>query len=86
MLLFIFYLARFVDNENSRAASSMYGVDLTKEKNQSKYWRVSPGKTQNNGVKVTTLAVQSKGQVKAERKCICCSGTCSDVASCERFK
>ena len=37
-------------------------------------------------VKVTTLAGNSKGEVKTERKCICCSGTCSDVASCERFK
>ena len=78
-------LAKFVD-EKSRVASSMYCVDLTKENSQSKYERASPGKNQNNGVKVTTLAGNSKGEVKTERKCICCSGTCSDVASCERFK
>ena len=78
-------LAKFVD-EKSRAASSMYGVDLTKENSQSKYERASPGKNQDNGVKVTILAVNSKGEVKTERKCICCSGTCSDVVSCERFK
>ena len=60
-------LAKFVD-EKSRVASSMYGVDLTKEDSQSKYERASPGKNQNNGVKVTILAVNSKVEVKTERK------------------
>ena len=56
----------------------MYDVDLTKESSQSKYERAYPGKNQNNGVKVTTLAVNSKGEVKTESKSICCSVTCSD--------
>ena len=78
-------LAKFVD-EKSRVASSMFGVDLTKENSQSNHDRATPGKNQNNGAKVTTLAANSKGEVKTERKCICCSGTCLDVASCERFE
>ena len=78
-------LAKFVD-EKARVASSMYGVDLTKENSQSKHDRASPGKNQNNGLKITTLATSSEGEkVKTERKCICCSGTCADVASCEKF-
>ena len=79
-------LAKFVD-EKSRVASSMYGVDLTRENSQSKHDRASSGKNQTNGVKITTLATNSEGkEVKHERKCCCCSGTCPDVASCERFK
>ena len=73
-------VANFVD-EKSRDASSMYSVDLTKENSQSNHDRATPGKNQNNGSQVTTLAVNSKGEVKTERKCICCSGTCLDVAS-----
>ena len=61
-------LANFVD-EKSPVASSMYGVDLTKENSQSKHDRASSGKNQNNGVKITTLATSSEGEeVKHERK------------------
>ena len=58
-------LAKFVD-EKSRVASSMYSVDLTKENSQSNHDRATPGKNQNNMAKVTTLAVNSKGEVKTE--------------------
>ncbi|MCG8069349.1 MAG: DUF1759 domain-containing protein, partial [Candidatus Thiodiazotropha taylori] len=78
-------LAKFVD-ERSRVASSMYGVDLTKENGQSKADRASPGKNQSSGVKITTLATNSEGTVDNGRRCSCCSGTCSDLASCEMFK
>ena len=78
-------LAKFVDKK-SCVASSMYGVDLTKENSQSKYESASSGSNQYNRIKVTPLAVNSKAEVKFGRKCICCSGTCSDVASCESFK
>ena len=54
-------LAKFVD-EKSRVASSMYGVDLTKETIQSKHEGASPVKNQNNGVKITTLATNGKGK------------------------
>ena len=77
-------LAKFVD-EKSRVASSMYDVDLTKETIQSKHEGASPSKNQNNGVKITTLATNGEGGVKYERKCICCSGTCIDSASCDKF-
>ena len=46
----------------------------------------SPCKNQNTGVKITTLATNSEGGVKYERKCSCCSGTCIDLASCDKFK
>ena len=81
-------LSKFVD-EKSRVASSMYGLDLARETSQSKSERSSDGKHQNNGekVKVTTLTTNSEGEsVKREHKCGCCSGTCSDLASCETFK
>ena len=72
-------LAKFVD-EKSRVASSMYGVDLTKKTIQSKHEKASPSKNQNNTVKITTLATNSEGGVKHERKCSCCSGTCIALA------
>ena len=53
---------------------------------QSKYEGVSSSKNQNNGVKITTLATNSEGGVTYERKCSCCSGTCTDLASCDKFK
>ena len=77
--------SKLVD-EKSRVASSMYGLDLAREYSQSKSERFSLGKPQNNGrkVKVTTLTTNSEGEsVKREHKCGCCSGTCSDLTSCE---
>ena len=59
-------------DEKSRVASSMHGVNLTKENSQSKHDRASSGKNQNHGVKITTLATNSEGEkVKHERKCCC---------------
>ena len=49
-------------DEKLRVASSVYGVDLTKENSQSKHDRASSGKNQNNGVKITTLATTVKGK------------------------
>ena len=42
----------------------MYGVDLTKETIPSKHEGAWPNKNQNNGVKITTLAINSEGGVK----------------------
>ena len=64
----------------------MYGVDLTKETIQSKHEGASPSKNQNNGVRITTLATNNEGGggVKYEIECSCCSGRCTDLASCNR--
>ena len=62
-------LAKFVEKK-SRVASSMYGVDLTKENSQSKYERASSGENQNNGIKVTPLAVNSKGEEKLKENAL----------------
>ena len=80
-------LTKFVD-EKSRAASSMYGLDLTREKSQSKGSKSSPSRQQGNGaVKVTTLAISSDSEtVNRERKCSCCSGTCLNLGICDIFK
>lgn len=76
-------LAKFVD-EKSRVANSMYGLDLAREKND----RNSSVKRQSDGVKVkvTTLATNSEGETeRRDYKCGCCLGTCTDLASCEKF-
>ena len=74
-------LAKFVD-EKSRVASSMYGLDLIKENSQSKGSNGSA-----STVKVTTLAISRDNEtVKHERKCGCCSGTCSNLECCDDFK
>ena len=80
-------LAKFVD-EKSRVASSMYGLDLTKETPQSKGSNGSASRQQGTRqVKVTTLAKSSDNEtVKHERKCGCCSGTCSNLECCDDFK
>ena len=80
-------LTKFVD-EKSRVASSMYGLDLTRENSQSKGSKSSPRKQQGNGaVKVTTLAISSDSEtVNRERKCRCCSGTCFNLGICDIFK
>ena len=66
----------------------MYGLDLTKENPQSKGSNGSASKQQGTGqVKITTLAISSNNEtVKHERKCSCCSGTCSNLGCCDDFK
>ena len=82
-------LAKFVDDK-SRIASSMYGLDLARENKQSKGGRGPPGKHQSNEdnkVKVTTLAISTESETaKSQRKCGCCSGTCSNIGLCDNFK
>ena len=80
-------LAKFVD-EKSRIASSMYGLDLTRENSQFKGSKGSPSKQQGNGeVNVNTLVITSENQtVNRKRKCGCCSGTCFKLSICDHFK
>ena len=80
-------LSKFVD-EKSRIASSMYGLDLTRENSQFKGSKGSPSNQQGNGeVNVNTLVITSENQtVNHKRKCGCCSGTCFKLGICDHFK
>ena len=63
-------LAKFVD-EKSRVASSMYGLDLTKENQPSKGSNGSASKQQGTGqVKVTTLAISSDNETVKHERCV----------------
>lgn len=78
-------LTKFVD-ERSRVATSVYGIDIVKENIRA--GKSSHGPTENvvKG-KVTTLSTYTESQTqKYNRKCYCCSGTCTDLAACNKFK
>ena len=81
-------LAKFVD-EKSRVASSMYGLDLSRENTPNKGGRGPHSQHQSNAdrIKVTTIATSGETEIaKPERKCGCCSGTCYNLELCKKFK
>ena len=78
-------LSKFID-QKVRVANSTYGLDLVRE-NKSHVSHKSHGSHKESEVKVTTLTTQNKEVVKSEQiECVCCSGTCSDLALCHKFK
>ena len=78
-------LTKFID-ERSRVASSVYGIDVVKENIRD--CKPHPGPSGNTVKgKITTLSTCTEIQApKSNRKCFCCSGTCTDLASCDKFK
>ena len=75
-------LSKFID-QKVRVANSTYGLDLVRESKSHK----SHGSHKESEVKVTTLNTQNKEVVKSEQiECVCCSGTCNDLALCHKFK
>ena len=76
-------LTKFID-QKSRIAASMYGVDLVREKSESK-----PSFKHHVNVKekVTTFATSNEHtSAKHEHKCYCCNGTCRYIEFCSKFK
>ena len=80
-----FDLTKFID-ERSRVASSVYGIDIVKEYARDSKPPQGPSGNIDKG-KVTTLSTYIENQTpKYDRKCFCCSGACTDLASCDQFK
>ena len=78
-------LSKFID-QKVRVANSTYGLDLVRE-SKSHVSHKSHGSHKESEVKVTTLTTQNKEVVKSEQiECVCCSGTCNDLALCHKFK
>ena len=78
-------LSKFID-QKVRVANSTYGLDLVRE-SKSHVSHKSHGSHKESEVKVTTLTTQNKEVVKSEQiECVCCSGTCYDLALCHKFK
>ena len=78
-------LTKFID-ERSRVASSVYGIDVVKENIRDSKPHPGPSGNTVKG-KITTLSTCAEIQApKSNRKCFCCSGTCTDLASCDKFK
>ena len=80
-------LSKFID-QKVRVANSTYGLDLVRE-SKSHVSQRSHGSHKESEVKIknTTLTTQNKEVVKSEQiECVCCSGTCNDLALCHKFK
>ena len=78
-------LVKFVD-EKARVANSMYGLDLSKDRNETKGSTVNKFKSVDRFKgKATTLSTQSDNGI-TKHTCNCCSGSCRDLACCNRFK
>ena len=80
-------LSKFID-QKVRVANSTYGLDLVRE-SKSHVSHKSHGSHKESEVKtkVTTLTTQNKEVMTSDRtECVCCSGTCNDLALCQKFK
>ena len=80
-------LSKFID-QKVRVANSTYGLDLVRE-SKSHVSHKSHGSHKESEVKtkVTTLTTQNKKVETSQRtSCVCCSGTCNDLALCHKFK
>ena len=80
-------LSKFID-QKVRVANSTYGLDLVRE-SKSHVSHKSHGSHKESEVKskVTTLTTQNKEGLTSEQvECVCCSGTCNDLALCHKFK
>ncbi|XP_053376745.1 uncharacterized protein LOC123527045 [Mercenaria mercenaria] len=78
---------KFVD-EKSRVACSVYGLDLVKNESQSKVDKLTNCKSDTHVKGRVTMLTTRTGNEKPrfERKCYCCSETCSDLSSCKVFE